>query len=80
MGLHSNTGKGLCDFRGEGFHPGQAYQVKIVTKNISNKDGSDVHQRVSSSEQKIVEDGILTATVSGVRQFTLIDFVPVPQD
>ena len=80
MGLHSNTGEGLYDFRGEGFHPGQSYQVKIVTKNISNKDGSDVHQRVSSSEQKIVEDGVLTATVSGVRQFTLIDFIPVPQD
>ena len=32
MGLHSNTGEGLYDFRGEGFHPGQSYQVKIVTK------------------------------------------------
>ena len=79
-GLHSNTGKGLRDFRGEGFHPGEAYQVRIVTKNISNKDGSDVHLRASSSEQKIVEDGVLLATVPAVRQFTIIDFVPVPQD
>ncbi|MDA7992573.1 MAG: hypothetical protein MPJ25_05990, partial [Pirellulales bacterium] len=73
-------GKGLRDFRGEGFHPGEAYKVRIVTKNISNKDGSDVHLRASSSEQKIVEDGVLLATVPGVRQFTIIDFVPVPQD
>ncbi|MEC7293937.1 MAG: hypothetical protein VXU46_03495 [Planctomycetota bacterium] len=79
-GLHSNTGKGLRDFRGEGFHLGEAYQVRIITKNISNKDGSDVHLRASSSEQKIVEDGVLLATVPGVRQFTIIDFVPVPRD
>ena len=79
-GQHSNTGKGLQDFRGEGFHPGQAYQVKIVTKNMSDEDGSDVHQRAINSEQKIVEDGVLTTTVVGVRQFTLIDFIPVLQD
>ena len=79
-GLHSNTGKGLRDFRGEGFHPGEAYQVRIITKNISNKDGSDVHLRASSSKQKIVEDGVLLATVPSVRQFTIIDFVPVPRD
>ena len=75
-GHHSNTGKGLHDFRGEGFHPGQAYQVKIVTKNISNKDGSDVHRRAINLEQKVVEGGVLTATVVGARQFTLIDFIP----
>ena len=78
-GLHANTGKGLHDFRGEGFQPGQAYQVKIVTKDMNDKDGSDVHQRALSSERKSVEDGDLTATVSGIRQFTLIDFIPVPQ-
>ena len=79
MGHHSNTGKGLKDFRGEGFHPDQAYQVKIVTKNMSVEDGSDVHRRTINSEPKIVEDGVLTATVVGVRQFTLIDFIPVTQ-
>ena len=47
---------------------------------MSDEDGSDVHQRAINSEQKIVEDGVLTATVGGVRQFTLIDFIPVLQD
>jgi hypothetical protein len=79
-GRHSNTGKGLQDFRGEGFHPGQAYQIKIVTKNMSTEDGSDVHRKAINSEPKIIENGVLTATVVGVRQFTLIDFIPVTQD
>ena len=50
-----------------------------LAKDMNDKDGSDVHQRAFSSEQKSVEDGDLTATVSGVRQFTLIDFISVPQ-
>jgi hypothetical protein len=73
-------GKGLQDFRGEGFHPGQAYQIKIVTKNMSTEDGSDIHRKAINSEPKIIENGVLTATVVGVRQFTLIDFIPVTQD
>ena len=47
---------------------------------MSVEDGSDVHRRTINSEPKIVEDGVLTATVVGVRQFTLIDFIPVTQD
>jgi len=79
-GRHSNTGKGLQDFCGEGFRSGEAYRVKIITKNISDEDGSDIHQATLNSETKIVEDGVLTATIVGARQFTLIDFIPVFQD
>jgi hypothetical protein len=47
---------------------------------MSTEDGSDVHRKAINSEPKIIENGVLTATVVGVRQFTLIDFIPVTQD
>ena len=75
-GRHSNTGKCAVDFRGEGLARDQSYHVKIVTKNISDQDGSDSYRRVLNSKITTVKEGVLTATISNVRNFTRIDFIP----
>ena len=79
-GRHSNTGKHAVDFRGEGFTRDQSYYVKIITKDMSDQDGSDSYQRVFNSEITSVKEGVLTATIPNVRKFTQIDFTPASVD
>ncbi len=79
-GRHSNTGKRTIDFRGEGLACDQSYHVKIITKNISDQDGSDSYRRVLNSKITTVKEGVLMATISNVRKFTRIDFIPVSVD
>ena len=79
-GRHSNTGKHAVDFRGEGFTRDQSYYVKIITKEMSDQDGSDSYQRVFNLEITSVKEGVLTATIPNVRKFTQIDFTPASVD
>jgi hypothetical protein len=79
-GRHSNTGESAVDFRGEGFARGQSYHAKVMTKNISDRDGSESCQRVLNSEITSVKEDVLTVTISNVQKFTRIDFIPPAVD
>ena len=76
-GKHSNTGKGLHDFRGEGFADGQWYQARVVTKNMDARTGADQDRRVFTTSVRPVSSDTLEASIPGIKQFTTIDFVRV---
>ena len=63
------------DFRGEGFANGTTYYSRIVTKNISEEDGSDVDTFVMQRRPEVVTNGLLTATLGNMKQFTTIEFI-----
>jgi hypothetical protein len=52
------------------------YKTRIVTKDISRKDGTD--QDLSSQEvaESVVKGGMLMARVNGARKFTMVEFSP----
>ena len=77
-GKHSNTGQGVCDFRGEGFADGQRYQARVVTKNMDARTGKDQGRRVLETPVRPVSGGMLEASIPGLKQFTTVDFVRVP--
>jgi hypothetical protein len=66
----------MVDFRGEGLKEGTKYKTRIVTKDISRKDGTD--QDLSSQEfaESVVRSGMLMARVNGARKFTTVEFYP----
>ena len=70
---YNNDGSAL-DFRGEGFPDGAKFTAKIVTKDISREDGSDVKQVVQNVGPTEVKDGMLNITVGRMNKFTTIDF------
>ena len=76
-GVHYNNEHSFIDFRGEGFREGSKYRGKIVTKDISRKDGSDQNSKTLQLSDAVVTDGMLTARVSGARKFTTIEFYKV---
>jgi hypothetical protein len=76
-GVHYNNEHSIIDFRGEGFREGSKYRCKIVTKDISRKDGSDQNSKTLQVSDAVVTDGMLTARVSGARKFTTIEFYKV---
>ena len=49
-GRHYNNKFSAKDFRGEGFKDGDIYRARIITKNISPKDGSDVDARYQETK------------------------------
>ena len=51
-----------------------------MTKNISDRDGSESCQRVLNSEITSVKEGVLIVTISNVQKFTRIDFIPAAVD
>ena len=73
-GVHYNNDHSNTDFRGEGFREGTKYNGKIVTKDISRKDGSDQNSKTLIVASAIVSNGMLKAKVSGARKFTVIEF------
>ncbi|MBT5717089.1 MAG: hypothetical protein HOI70_09260 [Opitutae bacterium] len=73
-GVHYNNDHSNTDFRGEGFREGTKYNGKIVTKDISRKDGSDQNSKTLIVASAIVSNGVLKAKVSGARKFTVIEF------
>jgi hypothetical protein len=76
-GKHSNTGQGVCDFRGEGFTDGQRYQARVITKNMDARTGKDQDRRVFETPVRPVSGGMLEASIPGLKQFTTVDFVRV---
>lgn len=73
---YNNDGSKL-DFRGEGFPDGAKFTAKIMTKNISREDGSDVDLVVQKVGPTLVEDGMLKVTIGRMNKFTTIDFTMV---
>jgi hypothetical protein len=74
-GWHYNNEFSKSDFRGEGFQDGETYRARIITKNISPEDGSDIDLRYRESEVFTVENGILHIPVVGMNKFTAIELV-----
>ncbi len=76
-GRHYNNELSQQDYRGEGFKDGDSYKARIITKNISPKDGSDIDPSVTESKVLTVENGMLHIPVMKMNKFTAIEFVRV---
>ena len=76
-GTHKKTEEDYADYRGEGFKDGDSYQARIITKNISPQDGSDLNARYEESKIFTVKDGMLNIPVMQMNKFTAIEFVRV---
>lgn len=76
-GRHYNNQFSSQDYRGEGFKEGERYKARIITKNISPKDGSDIDARFTESEVLTVTNGMLNIPVMKMNKFTAIEFVRV---
>jgi hypothetical protein len=76
-GRYYNNEFSKKDFRGEGFAEGETYTARVVTKDISMEDGSDVGASVVQSGPQTVTDGTLTVTIGNMKPFTAIEFIKV---
>ena len=74
-GKHYNNEFSRIDFRGEGFSDGDTYYARIITKDISIEDGSDVNPVYLETDDTTVTDETLTVTVPNMNRFTAIEFV-----
>jgi hypothetical protein len=63
------------DFRGEGFADGETYYARVVTKDISKQDGSDIGVSIVQSAPQTVMNGTLTVTLDTMQKFTSIEFI-----
>ena len=75
---YNNDGSAM-DFRGEGFPDGAKFTARIVTKDISREDGSDLNVSVQQKPAALVEDGMLNIIVGHMNKFTTIDFTLVEE-
>ena len=75
---YNNEGSSI-DFRGEGFPDGAKFTARIVTKDISREDGSDIDVVVQHTPPALVEDGELNIVVGRMNKFTTIDFTLVEE-
>jgi hypothetical protein len=66
----------MVDFRGEGLKEGTKYKTRIVTKDISRKDGTDQDSGNQEVAESLVKGGMLMARVNGARKFTTVEFYP----
>ena len=73
-GKRFNTKDSKQDFRGEGFANGDEFFARVVTKNISLKDGSDQRVKEFKLGPYRVANGLLSIEVPGLDKFTRIDF------
>ena len=62
-------------YRGEGLAEGDRYEVRIVTKDISRENGTDLNRREEVAKPATVADGVLRTQVGNMRKFTSIEFV-----
>jgi hypothetical protein len=74
-GRYYNNESSRTDFRGEGFANGESYYARIVTKEISMNDGSDVNPVVRESGVMTVSDEMLRVPVLNMNKFTTIEFI-----
>jgi len=79
-GRYYNNEFSKVDFRGEGFADGETYRARVVTKDISMQDGSDVGRSVVQTPVQTVINGTLTATLGGMKKFTTIEFIKVKKE
>ena len=75
-GKYYNNEHSMIDFRGEGIKEGTKYRARIVTKEISRKNGSDQDLQNQDLAEAVVKDGTLMARVNGARKFTTVEFYP----
>nr|NIL98945.1 hypothetical protein [Planctomycetales bacterium]NIM10079.1 hypothetical protein [Planctomycetales bacterium]NIN09522.1 hypothetical protein [Planctomycetales bacterium]NIN78632.1 hypothetical protein [Planctomycetales bacterium]NIO35826.1 hypothetical protein [Planctomycetales bacterium] len=66
------------DFRGEGFAEGEKFWARIVTKDISQENGSDVGRIETVKKNLTVKDGILRVPILNMRKFTTVEFLRAP--
>lgn len=78
-GRYYNNDDSSIDFRGEGFADGSKYIVRIESKNISPKDGSDLTPILVERPVAIVADGMLNATIPQMHRFTKVEFIRVAE-
>ena len=74
-GRHYHNAPSRDGFVGEGFSNGDTYYARIITKDISIKDGSDVSSVYLETADVKVSDETLTVTVPNMNRFTAIEFV-----
>ena len=74
-GKHYNNEFSRVDFRGEGFSDGDTYFARIITKDISAEDGSDVNPVYLEEKDVTVSGETLTVTVPNMNRYTAIEFV-----
>ncbi len=74
-GRHYNRGDSKFDFRGEGFRNGDRYIARVITKDISVSDGSDIAPMHHESGVGTVADETLTVTIPAMNRFTTIQFL-----
>ena len=74
-GRHYNNEFSRHDFRGEGFAEGSTYYARIITKEISSENGSDVDPVYFETEDAVVRGETLSITVPNMNRFTAIEFV-----
>lgn len=77
-GYHYNNEFSNTFFRGEGFANGDTYYARVITKDISIENGSDVNPVYFETADANVENGTLTARVPKLNRFTVIEFVRRP--
>ena len=75
-GKHYNNEYSMVDFRGEGLKEGTKYKTRIVTKDISRKDGTDQNSENQEVTDSVVKGGMLMARINGARKFTTVEFYP----
>lgn len=73
-GTHYNNEFSRSDFRKEGFASGDTCFTRIITKDISESDGSDVNPVFLETGDETVEDDTLTVTIPNMNRFTAIEF------
>ena len=74
-GKYYNNDQSNLDFRGEGIKDGQKYNVRVTSKDISIKDGSDQNVKESKYSNQVVRDGKLKVRIAAMNKFTTIEFV-----
>jgi hypothetical protein len=79
-GCHYNNAFSRIDFRGEGFADDERYVAKVLTKDISMDDGSDLNPRLTTSPPQTVSNGTLRVTLRNMNKFTTVEFIKAPRE
>jgi hypothetical protein len=74
-GYHYNNDFSRKDFRGEGFADGESYRARITTRDISMKDGQDIHPVTFETPAVTVSNQTLTITIPEMNRFTTVEFI-----
>lgn len=79
-GRHYNNQYSKIDFRGEGFAEGERFSVRIESKDISLKDGTDRQPIRMLRKDLVVQDDVLTVHVPRMQRFTKLEFFRQPAE